>query len=217
MSEILVVLKSEGNIKSALLHKTALNALYDLSFLVPSVGILPAMDEFFEIHEAPLDPEVSDLVVVDRDSQWIGGRQNYLAMGQMTLPTREPLAYLRFNLQSQLRHFPVHNWGQICMMTEVRQWLFEQAFLGGAITAARVEGARHVFADLGVTSAGMALSWMRGQELRINPGHACRVLDVGFEFCPTGWQITDYDKLDPDVSAFRQQLNDRGFNLVPAG
>ena len=214
MSDVRVVLKDQGVVKSALLHKGTLNAFHDPRWYGEGPLSHPLLSLFGEAPVAPEDAPYGT-VAIDRDSRWVGSCQGYMSLeavdvwtGGYTLKQCQDL-----DLDAELAQLEPDLWSALLVQPPARLHLFQKAFDEGFITQVRTgkwndDAPWKPLRDLGLLEAQSALDWLdnRRQEMI---GRNCVLTKCAFRFSPPGWTIQDYDP-DDGRMAFDQELTERG-------
>lgn len=216
MNDVCVMLRDGDKTKSVRIHKTMLNAFHDIRWYGEDDGAHPLMALF----DGPdIDPEETfeyGVVVIDRNTRWVGSFQKYMAMGWVgAWGTSQELAALsKYDLDDDLGKFERDVWGQLLVHPQVRLSLLARAYKAGAVR--RVKAAKLdtcapwlSLEHLGLDTLPKALDWLRDKRKELSAGD-CVILDCGLEFDPDNWTIVDYD-INTEQAAFVQALSVRGF------
>lgn len=215
MSDVRVVLKDQGVVKSALIHKGTLNAFHDPRWYGEGPLSHPLLSMFGDAPVAPEDTPYGT-VVIDRDTQWVGSCQGYMALeavevwaGGYTVKQCQAL-----DLDAELARFAPYLWSALLVQPPARLHLFKKAFDEGLITQVRTgkwgdSAPWEPLSDLGLLDAQAALDWLDARRQEIMGGD-CVLTKCAFRFSPPGWTIRDYDMSD-EIQTFEQAMIERGW------
>ncbi len=213
MTDVRVVLKDQGVVKSALLDKGLVNAFHDPRWYGEAPIEHPLLALFVD-PPGTVEEGTYGTVAIDRDSRWVGSCQGYMALAAMevwdggySLKQCQEL-----DLDAELARFPVSLWGAVFVQPPSRLDLFQKAFEQGFIQQVRAgkwagPAPWRDLRELGLLDAQSALDWLNARRREIM-GDRCVLTQCAFRFAPPGWTIQDYDRED-EQEAFGRAMSKR--------
>lgn len=218
MTDVRVILKNQGVLKSALLDKGLVNAFHDPRWYGEDPIEHPLLALFVD-PPGTMEEGTYGTVAIDRDNQWVGSCQGYMALeamevwdGGYSLKQCQEL-----DLDSELTRFPVSLWGAVFVQPPSRLRLFQSAFEQGFIQQVRAgkwngPAPWQSLRELGLLDPQSALDWLNARRREIM-GDRCVLTQCAFRFAPPGWTIQDYDR-EGEGEAFGRALSKRGLMVT---
>ena len=220
MSQVCLAIRDNGVVRSAHIHKGALNALQDMALYAPS------MDNFLinDLITQPMPivaPHEYGLVVVDRDHRWLGSRQDYMSLATIAPPMSPKSLLLAdgIDVAKELAHLTHNMWPAALMDEMLRTKLLVEAYNSGAITRVTAthfseDMAWQTLEELKLNTLDKACVWLDEQRERLTGGKMV-MSNTAFGFDPPGWSVVDYTTTPEGAVVMASDMMERGWRFDP--
>lgn len=215
MGEVCIALRENGKIKTAVVHKCLLNAFQDVRWFTEERKPHP-LDALFKEAGGPLAPYDYGLVVIDRDTRWMGSWQSYMGFGQIEIYSSGDLvrAVEHLDVDAELAKVDPESWASFYMLDAVRTRILVDAHANGAVAQfmdadwSEDDPQWQPLSSLGTDNLPDAVDELNRLR-RARKGGRCTITRTFFRFLSEGWTIDDYDPQDKRPQDFIDALIER--------